>query len=150
MDFLGCAKDGDYQKDILRAACSLPSDHIDRVRSAIADAETRCAEAASSIASYSAAAPKPQPQDTTTAYSTAVPPPPSANTQALIDAAAARDFELARRVAQADATRQQEVRVSELRALVDGFIAADRQFLQLPGGMQAWERGFVHEYTPYP
>ena len=59
---------------------------------------------------------------------------PSANAQALIDAAAARDAELARRVALADLTQQHGHRISELQALVDGFISADRQFLQLPGG----------------
>jgi hypothetical protein len=89
----------------------------------------------------------------------------SANSQALIDAAAAREAELAMRVAQSDLTQQHAARAVELQAMVDGFIAADRQFLQLPGGtrytapcpccwfsryelgMAAWERGFIHDYA---
>ncbi len=60
--------------------------------------------------------------------------PPSANTQAQIEAAAARDADLVRRVAQADAAQQHGARMTELMAIVDNFITADRQFLQLPGG----------------
>ena len=81
-----------------------------------------------------------------------------------MEAAAARDAEIARRVAQADATRLHGARMSQLQTIVDDFVTADRQFLQLPGGawgqerccgyvsrwcvgMEAWERGFVHEYA---
>ena len=81
-----------------------------------------------------------------------------------MEAAAAAHAELARRVAQADLMQLHGVRISELQAMVDGFMTADRQFLQLPGGgarghrpcclrlhfnagMAAWERGFVHEYA---
>ena len=85
---------------------------------------------------YSAAAPKPvKPQDSTGGVSARFLCAPSANTQAQIDAAAARDADLARRVALADLNQLQGVRISELQALVDGFITADRQFLQLPGGI---------------
>ena len=114
---------------------------------------------------YSASAPKPvQSQGSTGGFSARFPPTPNANTQALIDAAAARDAELARRVALADQTQQHGARMTELMAFVDNFITADRQFLQLPGGnmhigtsalvsllfetgMATWERGFVHEYA---
>ena len=89
---------------------------------------------------------------------------PSANTQAQIDAAAAAHEELARRVAQADAAAAHGPRMLELQAMVDGFAAADRHFLQLPGGtkhagmrrlvaltlwagMANWERGYIHEYA---
>ena len=51
-----------------------------------------------------------------------------------MEAAAAAHAELARRVAQADLMQLHGVRISELQAMVDGFITADRQFLQLPGG----------------
>ena len=37
--------------DFTQAACTLPSDHVARVGAAISDAETKCAEAQSSIAS---------------------------------------------------------------------------------------------------
>ena len=85
---------------------------------------------------YSASAPKPvQSQGSTGGFSARFPPTPNANTQALIDAAAARDAELARRVALADQTQQHSARMTELMALVDNFITADRQFLQLPGGI---------------
>jgi hypothetical protein len=114
---------------------------------------------------YSAAAPKPvKPQDSTGGVSARFLCAPSANTQAQIDDAAARDADLARRVASAGLNQQQGVRISDLQALVDGFITADRQFLQLPGGnslehespfgcllhepgMATWERGCVHEYA---
>ena len=53
-----------------------------------------------------------------------------------MDAAAAAHEELARRVAQADIMQLHGARILELQAMVDGFITADRQFLQLPGGMK--------------
>jgi hypothetical protein len=56
------------------------------------------------------------------------------NTQAQIDAAAARDAELARRVADADLTQLQSARIAELKVMVDNFTTADRRFLQLPAG----------------
>ncbi len=51
-----------------------------------------------------------------------------------MEAAAARDAEIARRVAQADATRLHGARIAQLQTIVDDFITAGRQFLQLPGG----------------
>ncbi len=77
VNFLGVSQDGNYHKDVLKARhdffhirhalshpkssmfsltvqqktpCTLPSDHIALVGSAIANAETRCAEAQSTIA----------------------------------------------------------------------------------------------------
>ncbi len=112
---------------------------------------------------YSAAALKPvKPHGSTGAVSARFLCTPSANTQAQIDAAAARDADLARRVALADLNQQQGARISELQALVDGFISADRQFLQLPGGIihlrtshilgancmsQVWRRGNEVSFT---
>ncbi len=110
---------------------------------------------------YSNAAPRTvQPRDlVATLPSRAV---PNANTQALMEAAAARDAEIARRVAQADATRLHGARMAQLQTIVDDFITADRQFLQLPGGtrgremrcvgaphagVQAWRRGSEASFT---
>lgn len=79
-----------------------------------------------------------------------------------MEAAAARDAEIARRVAQADATRLHGARMAQLQTIVDDFITADRQFLQLPGGtrggerrcvgaphagVQAWRRGSEASFT---
>jgi hypothetical protein len=148
----------DLTRFFFKTACVLPSEHIALVSAAIANAEARKTEAESAISwsvipfsvqeheiasrtvptrlcyrSYSAAAPAPpKRQDPASAFAARV--APSANTQALIDAAAARDAELRARVAQADLTQQHGARIEELKALVDGFILADRQFLQLPGG----------------
>jgi hypothetical protein len=89
----------------------------------------------SSCLRYSAAAPGPvKRQDPLAEY--LIRPAPSANSQALMDAAAARDAELRARVAQADLTQHHGARIEELKAMVDGFISADRQFLQLPGGIR--------------
>jgi len=142
VNFLGLAQDGDYHQDNFKAACTLPPDHIAHVRAAIADAETKCAEAQHSAAVYTPAAAKAVKNQGGAARSV-----PSANTQAQIDAAAAAHEELARRVAQADAAAAHGPRMLELQAMVDGFAAADRQFLQLPGGMANWERGYIHEYA---
>ena len=57
-----------------------------------------------------------------------------------MEAAAARDAEIARRVAQADATRAHGARMAQLQTIVDDFVTADRQFLQLPGGAWVQER----------
>jgi hypothetical protein len=51
-----------------------------------------------------------------------------------VDAAAAAHEQLVRRVAQADLMQLHGARVLQLQAMVDGFLVADRQFLQLPGG----------------
>jgi hypothetical protein len=64
---------------------------------------------------------------------------PSANTQALIDAAAERDAELARRVARATLEQQHGARISQLKAVVDDFIISDRAFLQLSGGLNHFD-----------
>jgi len=98
-----------------------------------------------------------------------VPAPAGGNAQTQ-PAAAQEDF------ARADASRQHDARIAELQAVVDAFVSGDGHVLQLPGGMQhkssyhhhhhmqhivtrlasaltlsagmqAWERGFIHEYA---
>lgn len=68
-----------------------------------------------------------------------------------MEAAAARDAEIARRVAQADATRLHGARMAQLQTIVDDFVTADRQFLQLPGGAWVQERccGHVSRWCRY-